>query len=184
MDEQQIRAAAIQASAAFCAPLTHVNGGEVASVTNVLFVADVFAGYIEGGWTAALQIHDGGSQAGPADPVIPPVEPPVRAVPDEPDPQPGPVDENPDTSPAPEPDPGNVIEAKFGTGGNKQGAARSKIEKIRKDHADRILAQASVAKVRAHKDRLIGEAEDCGLEDFPVVIKGKTMTLGSYLASL
>lgn len=186
MDEQQIRAAAIQASAALCAPITSVSGGEVASVTDVLFVADVFAGYIESGWAAALQIHDNGARQESAHPVVPPAEPPVRAVPDAPavQPEPVPAEGKTESAPPPEPDSGKVIKAKFGTGGSSQGEARSKIERIRKESADQILAQAKVAKVRAHKDRLIDEAETRGLEDFPVVIKGATMTLGAYLSSL
>ena len=46
------------------------------------------------------------------------------------------------------------------------------------------MAQASVAKAREHKERLMGEVEDAGLSDFPVVVKNKTTTLGAYVGSL
>lgn len=56
MDEaQQVRAVAIQAAAAFCAPIGYVEGGTIHSPEDVLYVAGVFEEYVKGGWEAGLQ---------------------------------------------------------------------------------------------------------------------------------
>lgn len=66
----------------------------------------------------------------------------------------------------------------------KQEGALRMIEKTKKARVDSLMNVASVAKVRAHKERLIVEAEDAGLSEYPVTVKGLNTTLGAYLGSL
>ncbi len=66
----------------------------------------------------------------------------------------------------------------------KQEGALRMIEKTKKTRVDSLMNVASVAKVRAHKERLIVEAEDAGLSEYPVTVKGSNTTLGAYLSSL
>lgn len=66
----------------------------------------------------------------------------------------------------------------------KQEGALRMIEKTKKARVDSLMNVASVAKVKAHKERLIVEAEDAGLSEYPVTVKGLNTTLGAYLGSL
>lgn len=55
--EQEIRAAAISAAATFCAPIGGASNGHIPAPEDVLFVADVFYGYVQGGWEEALKVY-------------------------------------------------------------------------------------------------------------------------------
>lgn len=68
----------------------------------------------------------------------------------------------------------------------KQRAALAIVEKTRRDRAQKIANEATLAKAKAHKDRLLGDMQDANLEDVSVMLEGwsEPKTLGSYLASL
>lgn len=66
----------------------------------------------------------------------------------------------------------------------KQDAARRIIEKGVHDRAMHIVRQAKVAKVAAHKKKLIEDADNSGLADHVVTIDDKPVRLGDYLRSL
>lgn len=66
----------------------------------------------------------------------------------------------------------------------KQEDARRIVEKHKRERVDSIVAQASVAKAKAHRQRLIDQAEESQLSGYPIIIEGKSITLGAYLASL
>lgn len=165
---EEIRAAAAQAAATLMAPVQP-------SPADFVATAEVIEAYIEHGKLAAFAL------CLPEDAVQQPPEP-VALV------EPAPV---PLLVPAPqqeEPEPqreAEVIPLAVRSAPNpKQEAARRQIEKTRKTRADAIFKQASVAKTRVHKQRLLDEAEEAELAEYPVVVKGETVTLGAYLGSL
>lgn len=184
MNDQEIRAAAAQAAAVLMAP-------SAPSPADYVAVAEVVEAYIREGKNAAFALC--------AIPEEQPVEIPARqatVVQAVASPVPAPVQYAPPV-PAPEPEvtakpeiaevrkDADVISLPTRDAPSpKQNAARSIVERRRKERVDSIMAEASVAKVKAHKERLLGDAEDAGLSDFPVTVKGQNMTLGAYLASL
>lgn len=172
MNDQEIRAAAAQAAATLMAPMQP-------SPADYVAVAEVVEAFIRDGKAAAFALTVPFSDELPApDPAVPPVatEQP-HAVQEEQI-----VEEAP-----PEPEPerqADVIQMAGRAVSPKQQEARQIIERKKKDRVDSIVAQASMAKVRAHKQRLYDEAEDAGLSEYPVLINNSPMTLGSYLGSL
>lgn len=193
--EQEIRAAGIQAAAAFCAPISYVNDGQVPGIEDVLFVADVFASYIQGGWQTALQVHGEGRREEPL-PLVQDVE--LRetgteptAGPGEPHRPPSPISLAPATPSEPEPSselPTSIadiipLEAR-GAPSKVQLGARRAIERGKAQRAERILAVARVAKTEEHRDRVLEDLKSSGLEGFEVEVNGVPQELGSYLPSL
>lgn len=178
MNDQEIRAAAAQAAATLMAPMQPMPADFVA-------VAEVVEAFIRDGKEAAFALTV--PVDAPAQPPAPEPEPPaqasqapvedVRPIQDVAPPE--------DSTPAPQPEPeAQVIQMVGRVASPKQQEARSIIERKKKERVDSIVAEASVAKVKAHKQRLLDDAEGAGLSDYPVVIKGSTMTLGTYLGSL
>lgn len=169
MNDQEIRAAAAQAAATLMAPMQPMPADFVA-------VAEVVEAFIRDGKEAAFALTV---------PVDVPEHAPVRQIPVEgirPVQDAAPLEE---PAPAPQPEPeARVIQMVGRAATPKQQEARSIIERKKKERVDSIVAEASVAKVKAHKQRLLDDAEGAGLSDYPVVIKGSTMTLGTYLGSL
>lgn len=170
--DQSIRALAAQATATLMAPMQPQPADFVA-------VAEVVEAYIRDGKEAAFAL----TVPMPED--APPVEPeppaPVHQAAVE-DIRPS-RDEVTLEEPADEPE-AQVIQMAGRAVSPKQQEARQLIERKKKDRVDAIMAEASVAKVKAHKERLLNDAEDSGLSGYPVVINGSAMTLGSYLGSL
>jgi len=176
VNDQEIRAAAAQAAATLMAPMQPMPADFVA-------VAEVVEAFIRDGKEAAFALTvpvDAPAQLPAPDP-----EPPAQVgqvpVEDAPPVQDATPPEEP--SPAPEPE-AQVIQMVGRVASPKQQEARSIIERKKKERVDSIVAEASVAKVKAHKQRLLDDAEGAGLADYPVIIKGSTMTLGTYLGSL
>lgn len=190
--EQEIRAAAVQAAASFCAPIGSA-GQSIPDMEDVLFVADVFKGYVENGWEAALQIYATSakqqvSQSGQdvelreqhpvQDVQLPQAEAPTQ--------QPlTPSAPATDVVPEIEPPSADVIpiEAR-GVVTKKQVKSRTYLDKIKAKRAEGIAKMAKVAKTEEHKERLREDAQESGLLDFPVRINGQDIELGRYLASL
>lgn len=178
MNDQEIRAAAAQAAATLMAPMQPMPADFVA-------VAEVVEAFIRDGKEAAfaLTVPVDVPEQTPAPEPEPPA--PVRQIPVEgirPVQDAAPLEE---PAPAPQPEPeARVIQMVGRAATPKQQEARSIIERKKKERVDSIVAEASVAKVKAHKQRLLDDAEGAGLSDYPVVIKGSTMTLGTYLGSL
>lgn len=177
MNDQEIRAAAAQAAATLMAPMQP-------SPADYVAVAEVVEAFIRDGKEAAFALTVPVAEDAPP-PMPEPVPDPepvrqvvvedIRPVQDAPPPE-GPVAE-------PEPE-GRVLQMVGRPVSPKQQEARQLIERKKKDRVDAIVAEASVAKVKAHKERLLNDAEDAGLSNYPVVINGSAMTLGSYLGSL
>lgn len=192
--EQEIRAAAISAAATFCAPIGGASNGHIPAPEDVLFVADVFYGYVQGGWEEALKVYETSEKQQDAPAVrnvelreSPPPEDILLPELESPPTPPHPAETLPmaATPKAPERPDADVIplEAR-GAATKGQSKARLHVDKIRRQRAEQILNQARVAKAEEHKLRLIDEARDAGLHGFPVEINGQTQELGSYLASL
>ena len=192
--EQEIRAAAISAAATFCAPIGGASNGHIPAPEDVLFVADVFYGYVQGGWEEALKVY-ATSEKQQGVPTVRNVElresPPVedillselesQPVP----PHPAEILPAADAREEPEPRDADVIPmAARGVVTQEQSSARRAVDRIKRQRAMKIFNQAQVAKAAEHKQRLIEEAEDAGLHDFVLEIKGESLVLGSYLASL
>lgn len=192
--EQEIRAAAISAAATFCAPIDGASNGHIPAPEDVLFVADVFYGYVQGGWEEALKVY-ATSEKQQETPTMrnvelresPPVEdillPELESQPVPP--HPAETLPTPPTSREPERREADIIplEAR-GVVTKEQSSARRAVDRIKRQRAMKIFNQAQVAKAAEHKQRLIEEAEDAGLQDFVLEIKGESLVLGSYLASL
>lgn len=178
MNDQEIRAAAAQAAATLMAPMQP-------SPADYVAVAEVVEAFIRDGKEAAFALTVPLPEDVPVAEPQPEPEPPaqmrhvavedIRPTQDVAPPQ-GPVVE-----PKPE---AQVIQMVGRAASPKQQEARQLIERKKKDRVDAIVAEASVAKVKAHKERLLSDAEDAGLSNYPVVINGSTTTLGSYLGSL
>lgn len=173
MNDQEIRAAAAQAAATLMAPMQP-------SPADYVAVAEVVEAFIRDGKEAAFALTVPVAEDAP--PPMPEPEPVrqvvvegIRPVQDPPPP------EEPVAEPEPE---GRVLQMVSRPVSPKQQEARQLIERKKKDRVDAIVAEASVAKVKAHKERLLNDAEDAGLSNYPVVINGSAMTLGSYLGSL
>lgn len=177
MTPEQIRAAAAQAAATLMAPMQPVPADFVA-------VAEVIEAYIGHGKQAAFalclppeeapvpQVLPAAAQAGPATP-----QPEPEAARLEPAPVVATVEDPRQRA--------DVIPMTPRDGvSKKQAEARSKVEKVRKERVESIRKEASVAKVRAHKQRLLDAAEESELTEYPVLVDGETMTLGAYLGSL
>lgn len=186
-EDQQVRATAIQAAASFCAPLSDAASG-IPDVTDVLFVADVFAAYIEKGWEEALRVRCtsgtedahlqvvGESQSiaasstpapvtpGPEAPLAPPAQPEPEAV----------ERRHADVIP---------LEAR-GVVRPEQSAARKKVDKVRREGAERVVKQARVAKTPEHLHRITTDAEDAGLLGVMLMVDGELRTVKSYLDEL
>lgn len=206
--EQEMRTVAIQAAASFCAPLGTVEGGQapqIPALDQVLFVADVFHGYILGGAEEARRIENASAprepepeapQAAetqfrltgvganleiavqpPAVPVTVPVPSPVSAVQV---PVEAPVEPEAQETPA------DIIPlAARGSVSAEQFGARRKIESTRRRAAEGILNRSRVAKLPKQKEDLVVEAEQKGLSDFVLDVgDGTVMQLGAYLDSL
>lgn len=209
--EQEIRAVAIQAAGAFCAPISPVLGQQIPNLEDVLFVADVFAGYIEGGWENALRVNatdekkqqgdgEGPVQSGQVETVelreqaSPAGEFEVKFDPDPFPTLPAGHDEQTATEPAssatsaPEPTEERTADviplAARGKVDPVQATARRKIEKVRHDRAMSFLNQARTAKAPEHKNRIKDEVELNELSGVMLEIDGRVQSLGSYLAKL
>lgn len=150
------------------------------SPADYVAVAEVVEAFIRDGKEAAFALTVPVAEDAP--PPMPEPEPVrqvvvegIRPVQDAPPPE--------ESVAEPEPE-GRVLQMVGRPVSPKQQEARQLIERKKKDRVDAIVAEASVAKVKAHKERLLNDAEDAGLSNYPVVISGSAMTLGSYLGSL
>lgn len=172
MDDIEIRAAAAQAAGRYMGAL----GGGV--FEDFLFSADMVEAYIRYGSDAALKHYQeimAARQVGvreeelrePSTGVQRPemVNAPVAQPPAEVKPAEVPTSVQRETPP-------------------QQNAARRLIEKGRHDRAMGLVRRAKVAKVDAHKKKLIEEADNSGLSDQIVTIDDRPMCLGDYLRSL
>lgn len=170
--EQEIRASAASATARLMCTAPPAPGDFIA-------VSGVIEAYIRDGQQAAFALC-GLSQEVQQAPRVEEPEPqagPVASPPSQPEPQPEPA-------PAAEPEAEVIPLAARGAVSSKQEGARRIIEKQRKARVDALVAQATVAKAKAHKQRILDEAEENRLTDYPIVINGEPITLGAYLASV
>lgn len=194
--EQTMRASAIAAAAAFCAPFSGVDDGKIPALEDVLFVADVFHGYIEGGWQEALGIYATGDKQQDA-PKVHSVELREESTPvedillSEPEaqapsgPPPHPSEAPPEEGQGEGPDADVIPIEVRGHVTKEQNRARRMVDKIRRDRAMKIFNQSRVAKSEEHKHRLLDEAEQAGLLDYVLRIEGQPpLELGAHLASL
>jgi hypothetical protein len=160
--DQEVRASAAQAAARLMAPIQP-------SSQDFIFVADLIAQYISSGRDAALA--QCAPQPLPAEPE--PVTVHAAEVP---------VTEKVATS-------GEAEVFQFADGNKvspKQETARRILENTRRTRVASILKQATVAKAQAHRQKLVDEAEEAGLNDYAIThpTSGEAMTLGAYLATL
>jgi hypothetical protein len=170
--EQEIRAAAASATARLMCTAPPAPGDFIA-------MSGVIEAYIRDGQQAAFALC-GLSQEVQQAPRVEESEPqagPVASPPPRPEPQPEPA-------PVVEPEAEVIPLAARGQVSSKQEGARRIIEKQRKARVDALVAQATVAKAKAHKQRILDEAEENRLTDYPIVINGEPITLGAYLASV
>lgn len=170
--EQEIRASAASATARLMCTAPPAPGDFIA-------MSGVIEAYIRDGQQAAFALC-GLSQEVQQAPRVEEPEPqagPVASPPSQPEPQPEPA-------PAAEPEAEVIPLAARGAVSSKQEGARRIIEKQRKARVDALVAQATVAKAKAHKQRILDEAEENRLTDYPIVINGEPITLGAYLASV
>lgn len=173
MDDIEIRAAAAQAAGQYMGAM---GGG---AFEDFLFSADMVEAYIRSGSDAALKYYQDAVAAQQAEGVTQEVE--LR------EPSAGVqrsevVDAPVAESPAPV-KPAEVPTEVQRETPPQQNAARRLIEKGRHDRAMGLVRQAKVAKVEAHKKKLIEEADNSGLSDQVVVIEDKPIRLGDYLRS-
>ncbi len=155
--------------------------------TDFLAVAEVIEAYIGHGRDYAFAAHLA---------MEAPAEPPVQEEQPEAEPEQAPVVEAPEEPRIPaavqEPEPtaeperhAEVISLPARSEMSaKQAGAIGFIEKNRKARVNAIMNEASVAKIKAHKQRLYDDAEDAGLLEYPVVVDEVTTTVGAYLGSL
>lgn len=170
--EQEIRAAAASATARLMCTAPPAPGDFIA-------MSGVIEAYIRDGQQAAFALCGLSQEVQQASRVEEP-EPqagPVASPPSRPEPQPEPA-------PAAEPEAEVIPLAARGQVSSKQEGARRIIEKQRKARVDALVAQATVAKAKAHKQRILDEAEENRLTDYPIVINGEPITLGAYLTSV
>lgn len=176
--EQEIRAAAAQAVAAMCATPPSL-------IADFVLMAEVVEAYIRDGRAAALDfcLAETPQEEAPAPGAVQADVPaPLTQVPPE-VPPPAPEEATPPSS-EPQQDADVIPLAARGAVSPKQEKARRIIEKRRKERVDSLVAQATVAKARAHKQRLYDEAEESQLLGYDLVINGEPTTLGTYLSSL
>lgn len=171
--DQQIRAAAAQAAATLMAPIQPLPADYVA-------VAEVVEAFIRDGKEAAFALCPPAEETAPVQ-QSPAPQPEVTS--EAPAPRPEPEDVRPEPEPAGQ-DAEVIPLAARGSVAPKQEGARRIVEDTRRKRAEKIFAEAKMAKVKAHKERLLDEASEAGLSDYPLPIDGKTITLGAYLASL
>lgn len=152
------------------------------SPADYVAVAEVVEAFIRDGKAAAFALTVPVAEDAPHPMPEPEPEPVRQVVVEDIRPvQDAPLPEESVAEPEPE---GRVLQMVSRPVSPKQQEARQLIERKKKDRVDAIVAEASVAKVKAHKERLLNDAEDAGLSNYPVVINGSAMTLGSYLGSL
>jgi antitoxin (DNA-binding transcriptional repressor) of toxin-antitoxin stability system len=205
--DQEARATAISAAASFCAPISGVADQQmpdgsirrgIPNIEDVLFVADVFYGYVQGGREEALRIYGtSDKQQTPAvkdvelreqRPVqdVPLPEPELPATPSEPQP---PVDPVASTGACEGVEGGSPvadiipIEAR-GSATKEQSNARSYLNRVKEKRAESIYKRALVAKVEEHRQRLRDEAESSGVLHFTLRVDGKDQELVQHLTSL
>lgn len=180
--DQRIRAAAMQSAAAFCDPSVKIE--------DVIFAADVFAGYIQGGWQRALQVYATGDHN--PEPTQGPQDVELREQASPPSGAPAPPEVPASTPPAP-PEPGpstpettaDVIPMSArGKVTEKQLAARVKVDRPRRQRAESFLRQGQSAKAEQHRELLMTDIEKAGLEDFVLEHKGEMRQLGEHLRIL
>lgn len=174
MDDIEIRAAAAQAAGQYMGAM---GGG---AFEDFLFSADMVEAYIRHGSDAALKHYQDTVAAQKAAGVV--TEEELR------EPSTGgkraEVVDAPVASPPAEVKPAEVPAAVQRATPPKQDAARRIIEKGVHDRAMGLVRQAKVAKVAAHKKKLIEDADNSGLSDHVVTIDDKPIRLGDYLRSL
>ena len=167
--EQQIRAAAAQAAATLMAPVQPLPADYVA-------VAEVVEAFIRDGKEAAFALCFAGQEQ------VPPAAAPEQVVPVAMEPPPAPViEQEPEDQQA---DAEVIPLAARGKTSAKQEVASKIVRDTKRKRVESIVAEAGMAKVKAHKERLINDADDAGLSDYAIIIEGKPTTLGAYLESL
>lgn len=187
--EQELRAVAIQAAASLCAPVSPVDRQEIPQVESVLFVADVFYAYVQGGWEQALDVYAATASKEP-EPEEPVEDVELREKAVEPDILAEEAAQEPPQAPAPEPRDEVEPEAEViplaarGTVTKEQSKASRYLHRVKLERATGILKQAAVAKTAEHKDRLREQASSAGLDDFVLPIGGVDQKLGEYLQNL
>lgn len=184
MTPEQIRATAAQAAAILMAPVQP-------HPADFLATAEVIETYISQGRDAAFAAHLGMTGAIEASvrteaPSQPQEEPELAPVIENVLPEPPALAAVQEVAPVTTPERRtNVISLPARDEMSpKQASALSFIEKNRKVRVQAIMNQASVAKVKAHKERLLDEAEEAGLLEYPVLVDKTTTTVGAYLRSL
>ncbi|AXH66246.1 hypothetical protein SEA_SATIS_85 [Streptomyces phage Satis] len=175
-DEQYIRAMAAQAAASLLAPVSP-------APEDYFAVASSIATFIEHGSEAALTkaLDDMARKREAVEAAVPAPAPVI-----EPQPVVDVVAEVAAEPPKEEPQAKVIQLGSRQEPPEKQTAARLSIEKIRKERVNNLMGQASVAKAKVHKQRLVDEAQEAGLDEYTVIPPGATepTTLGAYLASL
>jgi hypothetical protein len=178
---EQIRAAAAQAAAILMAPVQP-------HPADFLATAEVIETYIASGRNAAFAAHL--QMAETIELLVQPEEPqaePELAPVIESAPQDfpaAPVTQRPELAAVPERHADVISLPSRGEMSSKQAGALDFIEKNRKARVKAIMNEASVAKIKAHKERLLDAAEEAGLLEYPVVVDRVTTTVGAYLRSL
>lgn len=173
--DQQIRAAAAQATAVLMSSVPPPPGDFIA-------MTEVVEAYIRDGKGAAFALCPGMPEvqqeaaSAAVEPQPAAMAAPVALVPPSAPQQEEPEEEGQDADVIPL--------AARGTVSPKQEGARRIIEKHRKERVDSLIAQAGVAKAKAHKERLLNEAEENDLLDYAIVIDNTPTTVGAYLGSL
>ena len=184
MTPEQIRAAAAQAAAILMAPVQP-------HPADFLATAEVIETYIASGRDAAFAAHLQMSEtiellAQPEEPRLvqaePELAPVIENAPQE-IPAP-PVVQKPELAAVPERHADVISLPSRGEMSSKQAGALDFIEKNRKARVKAIMNEASVAKIKAHKERLLDAAEEAGLLEYPVLVDKATTTVGAYLRSL
>lgn len=170
--DQQIRAAAARATAALMCTTPPPPADFVA-------MAEVVEAYIRDGKAAAFALCFE-EQEEPQAPLAAAIVATAQPV----QPEAAPVVEEAPEGQHPERDADVIPLAARGTVQPKQEGARRIIEKHRKERVDSLIAQASVAKAKTHKRRLLDEAEENNLLDYAIVIDNEPTTVGAYLGSL
>lgn len=177
--DQEIRAAAIQGAAALCE--------QGLPMEDVLFVADVFAAYIAGGWQSALEVHSTGA-APQEPPKIQSVELREQSAP--PPVEPAPVEAPPAVQSSTESVPESLADilplSARGAVTKTQVKARTIVERTRFKRAAQLLNEGRAAKAEGHRQRVLDAIVEAELDEFVLDVgdDGGMQQLGAYLRNL
>ncbi|MCP9209693.1 hypothetical protein [Streptomyces cucumeris] len=182
--EEEIRAVAIQAAAAFCAP-------SASPPESVLRVAETFYVYVKHGQEEALRTY-AEAEAQREVATVASIPGATREVELR---EPVAVGESPGRPPTPAlapaptewhpPAEGEAMPSEaLGKPSVQQVGARQRVDQVKRQRAKKILQEFKVARAVDHKQNLLDSMEDSGLADFVIEDGGARLPLKDHIARM